>query len=103
MDRSYRVRLEATVAGFVAGMGQAAASVDKVLTATDQASQHIDKLGSTSMRIGLAAGAGLGLAAKAAIDWESAWAGVTKTVDGSAAQMAELEGQLRGMTAVLPA
>ncbi|MAB81773.1 phage tail tape measure protein [Microbacterium sp. UBA3394] len=44
-----------------------------------------------------------GLAVKAAVDWESAWAGVTKTVDGNAEQMGELEGQLRSLTGVLPA
>lgn len=46
---------------------------------------------------------GLGLTAKAAIDWESAWAGVTKTVDGTPAQMAVLEAQLRSLATTLPA
>lgn len=46
---------------------------------------------------------GLGLSAKAAVDWESAWAGVTKTVDGSASQMADLEQGLRDMAKELPA
>src|SRR5690606_1279122 len=45
----------------------------------------------------------LGGSVKAAIDWESAWAGVEKTVDGSAAQMAQLEESLRGMARELPA
>lgn len=44
-----------------------------------------------------------GLAVKAAVDWETAWAGVTKTVDGNTQEMAELEGQLRSLTGVLPA
>lgn len=42
-------------------------------------------------------------AAKSAVDWESAWAGVTKTVDGTAQQMATLEGGLRQMAKELPA
>ncbi|MGN8245233.1 phage tail tape measure protein [Cellulomonas soli] len=46
---------------------------------------------------------GLGLSAKSAIDWESAWAGVTKTVDGSPEQMAALEESLRGLATTLPA
>ncbi|WP_024817102.1 phage tail tape measure protein [Arthrobacter sp. 31Y] len=46
--------------------------------------------------------AALGASAKAAMDWESAWAGVTKTVDGSPAQMAELEGGLRNLARTLP-
>lgn len=46
---------------------------------------------------------GLGLAAKAAVDWDSAWAGVTKTVDGTDAELAAVEDGLRGLTSVLPA
>lgn len=46
---------------------------------------------------------GLGLTAKAAIDWESAWAGVTKTVDGTPQQMQVLEDQLRSLARSLPA
>lgn len=37
------------------------------------------------------------------MDWESAWAGVTKTVDGTAEEMASLEKGLRGLAKVLPA
>ncbi len=51
----------------------------------------------------LAAATGLALSAKAAMDWESAWAGVTKTVDGSDEQMADLEEELRGLARTLPA
>lgn len=102
-DRSYRVRLEAAVSGFVAGFKQAERSVDQFLTKADQASQHIDRIGGASTKVGLVAAAGLGLAAKAAIDWESQWAGVAKTVDGTTGQLADLEGQLRGMAKTLPA
>jgi TP901 family phage tail tape measure protein len=52
---------------------------------------------------GAAIAAGLGLAVKAAIDWESSWAGVLKTVDGTDEQMAALEKEIRGLTEVLPA
>jgi TP901 family phage tail tape measure protein len=51
---------------------------------------------------GTAVVAGLGLAAKAAIDWESAFTGVRKTVDGSDQQMSELDGQLRQLARTLP-
>ncbi|WP_461164937.1 phage tail tape measure protein [Arthrobacter sp. R4-81] len=51
---------------------------------------------------GTAAVGGLALAGKAAMDWESAWAGVTKTVDGTPAQMDELEASLRGLAKTLP-
>jgi TP901 family phage tail tape measure protein len=141
-DRSYRVRLEANVVGFMAQVGvQAVAAVTKLETAAKSAGRQIDKigdgaagvasriggaataastkldliaksaeknhaamsqLGNGATKTGLVMAAGLGLAAKAAVDWESAWAGVTKTVNGSTAQMAQLEGQLRGMAKTLP-
>lgn len=55
--------------------------------------------------LGLGAGmlAASGLAAKAAIDWESAWTGVLKTVDGTDAELATLEAGLRDMAKTLPA
>lgn len=60
-------------------------------------------LGRGFTAFGLVAAAGMGLAAKSAMDWETAWAGVTKTVNGSADEMARLEEQLRGLARVLPA
>src|SRR5699024_11393965 len=39
----------------------------------------------------------------AAMDWESAWAGVRKTVDGTDEEMASLEQGLRDMAKTLPA
>lgn len=44
-----------------------------------------------------------GLSARAAINWQSAWAGVQKTVDGNAEQMTQLEGGLRDLSTRLPA
>lgn len=63
----------------------------------------MDQLGQAYAKIGLAAAIGVGLASKAASDWESAWAGVTKTVDGTPEQMAELEKELRELATTLPA
>lgn len=46
---------------------------------------------------------GLGAAgSKAAIDWDTAWVGVKKTVDGTDTQMAELEKSLMGLGSELP-
>lgn len=42
-------------------------------------------------------------ATKAAIDWETAWAGVQKTNDGTAEQMQRLEEDLRNLAKTLPA
>ncbi|PXY33550.1 phage tail tape measure protein [Prauserella coralliicola] len=55
--------------------------------------------------VGVGAGvlAATSAAVKAAIDWETAWTGVTKTVDGTPQQMAALEGQLRQLAKTLPA
>lgn len=63
----------------------------------------MESVGRGLTAVGLLAAAGLGLAAKAASDWESAWAGVTKTVDGSPEQMAALESELRNLANTLPA
>jgi TP901 family phage tail tape measure protein len=45
----------------------------------------------------------LGASVKAAVDWESAWAGVTKTTDGTTSEMAALEDGLRDLAKELPA
>ncbi|MFI5729164.1 phage tail tape measure protein [Kribbella sp. NPDC051587] len=140
--RSYAVRLEANVVGFIAQVGvQAVAAVNKLEAAATSAGRKVDDLGNRAAgigpkinagigrgverfddlaaridknshnletlgrgatRMGVTAAAGIGLAAKAAVDWESAWAGVTKTVDGTTTQMAALQDQLRGMARSLP-
>ena len=59
--------------------------------------------GGALVAFGATSVAALGASTKAAMDWESAWAGVTKTVDGTPEQMAQLESGLRGMARELPA
>lgn len=85
----------------VAAMQMAAAREAEQRNAARLAS--MESLGRGFTAVGLLAAAGLGLAAKAASDWESAWTGVTKTVDGSAAELAQLEQELRGLAKTLPA
>lgn len=46
--------------------------------------------------------AGMALAGKAAVDWESAFAGVRKTVDATEKQYASLEKGIRGMSLQIP-
>ncbi len=65
--------------------------------------RSLDELGKGMAGFGLAVATGLGLAAKAAIDWESAFTGVRKTVDGSDQEIAALEGELRQLARTLPA
>ena len=105
-DRSVKVTLSAQVAGYVAGMEQAANATRAAGSATEklaQQQQAFETMGRAAMVSGGAMAAGLALSAKAAIDWDSAWAGVTKTVDGTPEQLAAVEAGLRGLTAVLPA
>lgn len=65
--------------------------------------EEMERVGRGTTIAGAAMAAGLGLAAAAAISWESAWAGVAKTVDGTQAQMAQLEQGLRDLSKELPA
>lgn len=107
-EKTVSVRLAARVDGYVAAMKRAEASTTGFSRATQR---NIKKVGGQMQSVGrtmtrtvsvpltLAAGA----AVKAAVDWESAWAGVTKTVDGSAEQMSALQQELRDMAKELPA
>ncbi|MGH3096102.1 MAG: phage tail tape measure protein, partial [Streptosporangiales bacterium] len=61
------------------------------------------QVGRVAAVTGAAILAGVGLSVRAAVKWESAWAGVTKTVNGSKEQMAALEGGLRDLARTLPA
>jgi len=61
-----------------------------------------EKAGKGLLVFGTSSVAALGASAKAAMDWESAWAGVTKTVNGTPEQMAEMEAGLRGLAKTLP-
>lgn len=105
-ERTVRVTLSAQVAGYVAGMEEAAQATRKTGSAAEKLAQQgeaFQLMGRTAMVAGGVIAAGLGLSTKAAIDWDSAWAGVLKTVDGSDTQLAAVEDGLRGLTAVLPA
>lgn len=105
-DRTTKVTLRADVAQYTAGMKQAAAYTSYVGSEAEKLAQKREAfttLGTAAVGFGLATVAATGMAVKAAINWETAWAGVTKTVDGSASQMAALEGELRGLATTLPA
>lgn len=62
-----------------------------------------EQAGGSLVKFGALSVAALGASTKAAMDWETAWAGVTKTVDGTPEQMAELESGIRNMAKTLPA
>lgn len=103
--RSVSVRLQAEVGNYIQGMQRArSATGDLVneLSKTEQQRQNVQELGTGMAVAGAGMAAGFGLAARAAINWESAWAGVVKTVDGSQDQLATLEEQLRTLATELP-
>lgn len=82
------------------GQVKAAREAEQAMRKQQEAGAY---LGRGMLVAGAAIGVGLGMAAKSAIEWESAWAGVTKVVDGSPEEMAALEGELRDLANVLPA
>lgn len=100
--RDVLVRFRATVDGFTTPVDRAKASVEQLRESTEK-TQAWDKLSTGAVVAGAAITAGLGFAVKAAMEWESAWAGVLKTVDASPAQFEQLEGQLKELARTLPA
>lgn len=70
---------------------------------SQSAQQTATSVGRSMVVIGAAIVAASALTVKAAIDWESAWTGVTKTVDGTPEELAAIEDGLRGLAKVLPA
>lgn len=102
-DRSIVVTLKAVVSDFQQKFQQAGKAAGDLADRVEKSQQTLGKLSGIATAGGVAIAAGLGFAAKAAIDWESAWAGVKKTVDGSDAQLKQLEGSLREMARTMPA
>lgn len=120
-DRSIRVILKAEVTDFKRAMSEAASTTDKTSAAFDKNGQKIQTVagrmtrsveinrdawalaGQSLLAFGAIGVAVLGFSAKAAIDWETAWTGVLKTVSGSPAEIAKLEDALRALALVKPA
>jgi TP901 family phage tail tape measure protein len=110
------VRFRATVEQFTGPVGTARANVQALKKDLDEQQSTLEKnratVGkydqawrSTSTSL-LAMGAAVGVvvagAAMAAVQWETAWTGVAKTVNGTAAEMAGLEGDLQALARTLP-
>lgn len=81
---------------------EAESGIGRLTTVAENHSQAWGMVSTGLLAGGAAIVAGLGLATKAAISWESAWAGVMKTVDDSPEGYAELESELRGLAKTLP-
>lgn len=114
-DRTVAVRLLAITNQFQAGMAGAATSATGVKTAVAGMGTQVGAAGKQLTGMGAQAGmvntkllgaAGLAYGVKevagAAMTWESAFAGVTKTVDGTTAQLAALESGLQDMSTEIP-
>jgi TP901 family phage tail tape measure protein len=102
-------KMRADPEGFKKGMKEASGSARGFYTQLKRLEEQqasvdttMTSLGQGMMVTGAAIGVGLGLAARAAIQWESAWTGVAKVVDGTPEQMEALEGELRSLATTLP-
>ncbi len=99
-SRDLVIRIKADASGFTAEVEKARLSTQRFGQEVEKAAQRrqaLDTLAGGFMRVGLVAVAGSALAIKAAMDWEQAWTGVLKTVDGTDAQLAALEVSLRNL------
>ena len=122
MDRNVRVTLSLIATGYTSGMAGAKAATDSLAKSAEglsksqaaalkaeqeqaraaqlaaaQRKQAFAEIGTAATVAGAAILAGVGVSVKAAMDWESAFAGVKKTIDGTPQQIAQIEGELRGM------
>ncbi|MGP7812427.1 phage tail tape measure protein [Glutamicibacter soli] len=106
MTRTVKLELTASVSGLQAGLRtaqRATANFAKDLDSFQKKhEQSLDTIGGAAGKAGLAAAAGLAMVGKAAIDWESAWTGVKKTVDGTPQQLGKVEDGLRNLAKTLP-
>jgi len=78
------------------------AELDKVKTATSKLSQVTRPVGMAMTAMGGAITGAMAMSTKSAIGFESAWAGVTKTVDASQEELATMRSELRDMAKELP-
>lgn len=110
MDKLIVVRLDAQTGAYRRELAAAAASTASfssvAQTSAAQAAGSISQLGVVSARAGkfvtLGVAAGLALSAKAAIDFESSFTGIRKTVDTSEAGFQKLADGIRAMSREIP-
>lgn len=105
--RSVVVRLSMDTTQAIASARAYGAAVTQSMAQAEAASARqsasMEALAGKAAKGSLVLAAGVALSGKAAVDWESQWAGVEKTVDGTASQMSALEGELRGLAKTMPA
>lgn len=101
MSRSVVVRLSMDAANYIREAQKAGVvgedAMRKVEKSAMSADQAISQVGSTAGMVAAGGLATLFATGKAAATWESDWAGVTKTVDGTTQQLTQLEDELRSL------
>lgn len=102
-DRKHRAMLSAHGAAIREDQDRQAALAAAVEKAERRKQAALKTTATVAVGAGAALLAGLALASREAMSWQSAWAGVTKTVDGSDAELAQLEDDLRRLALVIPA
>lgn len=107
MGRNIDIALRLHYSQFYTGMRRAAYETRKfghdLDTANMRSQASMQTLGRAGMLTGGLMVAGMGLAVKAAINFESAWTGVRKTVEGTEPQLARLRQGIRDMAKEIPA
>lgn len=120
-ERKVKVVLQADIANYRRAMADADKATARAATDIDRHGNKITSAGTRMVRsaevnreawqtagtallgFGAIGVATLGLSAKAAVDWESAWTGVLKTVEGTPDELMALEESLRAMALRMPA
>ncbi len=93
---------QAVAAATAAAAAATEAAATREEAANRRRTEAVDDVARAARASTLVLVAGFLLSAREAIRWESAWAGVTKTVEGTTGEMAALEKELRGMAKTLP-
>jgi TP901 family phage tail tape measure protein len=102
-DRKWRSMQAAHQAALDEEGRRQAKAAQAVQEAEEKRAQAMERTGQAAAVMGGAILAGLGMSARVAISWESAWAGVTKTVDATPEELAAVEEGLRSLAKTLPA
>lgn len=97
------IRVGADITNFSRNMRAATTEIDKFTKANQETFDSFKKVGAGVTAGGAAIAASLGLAVKQAASFESAFAGVRKTVDATEAEFAVLKQGIRDMAKSLPA
>lgn len=104
-DRRVKLILEAQVDQFNSNLRRAqneAEGLGQKLQKT-LGSREMQQLGRHMVAFGAATVGALGLATKAAMDWDTAWIDVVRRTEGTPQQLAALEDGLRGLAREMPA